>query len=205
MLTQLALNTETIPKVDSRKIYARTLQLCGSCRVFQLPLQIDHDRLQPLNFGSRICHDWSNRLLLLCGVQSSKLYQLVLGFLHTANFGLPLFVDSGDAFLCPFDEGLPLSDSDCDRHSLCLLLGTFEGNSQTLDLNAIEIPKAVKAFSNLETRSRAAATLVSGSILTGTLACSSARFRAATSTFVAQSSGLKAAIAATRLRTLTGD
>ena len=40
-------------------------------------------------------------LLVAPGAQISELFQLVLGFLHTANFGLPLFVDSGDPFSLP--------------------------------------------------------------------------------------------------------
>ena len=75
-----------------------------------------------------------------CRAQSSELFQLLLGFLHT---GLSLCVDSGDPFPCLFGESLPLSDLDCDRHFLCFLLGTLE-TARKLS------PISVKACSNLE-------------------------------------------------------
>ena len=77
---------------------------------------------------------------------------------------LSLFVDLGDPFPCPFDNSLPLSDLDCDKHFPCLLLGTLEGRSQSSRLQRPRSPPiTVKAFSNVDL---ASTILVSGSILT---------------------------------------
>ena len=93
--------------ITGHEIFSRSLSCCidthcsrGSSRVFQLPLQIEHDCLQPLYFDFGICHGRTIRSLLLCDAQRPELLQLLLVFLHTANFGLSLFVDSDDPFPC---------------------------------------------------------------------------------------------------------
>ena len=62
-----------------------------------------------------------------------------------------------------------------------------------LHLLALVSPHRGQTFSNLETRSRAAAILVSGSIWTGALDCSFARFRAVSTSIFAECSGPNAA------------